>query len=168
MKRVSVKAKITVWLTILMGILAVLLLVFLLIISNSVAKSTAKDQLKKTVRENAEKIEVTEGTLHLREDFHFYQNGVTALIYSKKETLIAGQIPVSFSTDKIFKSGYIRTVDSKDAQYLVLDLWIASDLENGVWLRGVMETPNSQALSANMVKIGIVVLPVFTKGYKRS
>lgn len=161
MKNISVKTKITIWLTLLMALLAGLLLAFMLIISNSIATGTAMEQLTAAVRSNAASVEVTEHQPVLNENFTFYENGVTTLLYSKNATLLAGQLPVSFTAEEAFQNGLIRTVDTGKTRYLVLDLWIASGWDHGIWLRGLLEAPNNDALTRNLLLIALIALPAF-------
>ena len=160
-KTLSVKSKITILLTLLMAGLAVLLLIFMLFISNSVATQTAMDQLNETVHSNLAYVEVTDRKPVISEGFSYFQNGISTLIYSQNEALIAGQIPVSFQAEIPFENGFIRTVDSTDGQYIVLDLWLASDWQSGVWLRGLMEAPNNESLARNLLFISLIALPIF-------
>ncbi len=161
MKNRSVKSKITILLTLLMAALAILLLSFMLFISSSVATQTARRQLTDTVRSNLSYVEVTDHKPNIQEGFSFYHNGISTLIYSQNEALVAGQIPVSFQAEVPFENGSIRTVDSGDSEYLVLDFWLASDWNNGVWLRGLVEAPNSEALTRNLLLIALIALPIF-------
>ena len=161
MKNKSVKLKITLLLTILMAFLSILLLIFMLFISSSVALQTTRQQLTDTVRSNVAYIEVTDHKPNIQEGFSFYHNGISTLIYSANESLIAGQIPVSFQAEVPFENGSIRTIDSGENKYLVLDFWLASDWNHGVWLRGLAEAPDSRALTQNLLLIALITLPVF-------
>lgn len=161
MKNISVKKKITILLTMLMGFLACLLLGYMLVISSSVAERTATEQLLQTVRHNTEHLEVKDGRPEVGEAFDYYQNGVTTLIYSKKESLIAGQLPVSFTSVIGFENGVIRKADAGKMEYIILDMWIPSDWSDGVWLRGMIEAPDNKLLVKNLLMISLVALPVF-------
>ena len=99
MKKKSVKLKITLLLTTLMAFLAILLLIFMLFISSSVALQTTRQQLTDIVRSNVAYVEVTDHKPNIQEGFSFYHNGISTLIYSANESLIAGQIPVSFQSE---------------------------------------------------------------------
>ena len=161
MKNRSVKVKITLLLTMLMAVLAVLLFAFMLFISNTVAIQTARGQLTDTLRANLSYVEVTDRKPNIESGFSYYHNGISTLIYSQNEALIAGQIPVSFQAEVPFENGNIRTIDSGDSKYLLLDLWLAADWENGIWLRGLVEAPDSGALTKNLLLIALIALPVF-------
>ncbi len=161
MKRTSVKARITVWLTLLMTLLAGLLLTFMLAISSAVASQTATAQLTQTLRSNLGQVGMAGDKLDLGEGFSFYQNGVSTLIYSQGEALIAGQLPVSFPASVPFQSGQIRTVSAGGTAYLVLDLWLPAGWESGVWVRGLMEAPENRQVLENLLRVALVALPVF-------
>ncbi len=161
MKNVSVKIRITIWLTLLMGLLTMLLFIFMLSISSTVASQAAMTQLNYTVQNNLGQVSVRQGRLEFKDGFRFYQNGVSTLIYSKSEALLAGQIPVSFRSPGTFSNGLIRTLSAEEEEYLVLDLWMPMGWEDGIWVRGVMETPKNSQITYNLLKTAFVVLPVF-------
>lgn len=161
MKNFSVKARITVWLTLLMALLAVLLLVFMLSISSTVSSQTAMSQLLEVVKSNLVEIEMDQDMLYFGEDFRFYRNGVSTLIYSRSEALLAGQIPVSFTAKEAFQNGLTRIVRSGSERYLVLDLWLPIGWDNGVWVRGLMEAPDNGLITKNLLLVSLAVLPAF-------
>ena len=161
MKQHSVKLKLTLWLTLLMTALAGLLLVFMLLIGNVVASQTAMSQLSQTLQANLGQIGMTDGKLNFGDAFSFYRNGVSTLIYSQNEALLAGQIPVSFTAEEPFQNGVTRVVAAGSEQYLVLDLWLPMGWENGVWVRGLMEAPKNQQLVHNLLLVILLSFPVF-------
>ena len=87
MKNFTVKMKITVWLTLLMAMLAALLLSFTISTNNAAASKTAMSQLSTSVQNNIKQVALVQNRLDLGEEFHFYQNGVSTLVYSKSEAL---------------------------------------------------------------------------------
>lgn len=161
MRKLSVKARLTIWITLLLALLAGLMLAFMLSISSMVATQTAMSQLSQTVKGNVDQIRMTEGKLELSDDFYFYRSGVTVLLYSQSEALLAGQLPVSFTVGEPFQNGMTRTVETGEERYLVLDLWIPMGWEDGVWMRGIMEAPENQQLARNLLKVVLIALPLF-------
>lgn len=159
MRNISVKIRITAWLTILMAVLAGLLLAFMMAISSIVANQTAMDQLKETVRSNVQLVNYENGSLQFDDGFSFYSGGVSILLYNQNGALMAGQVPVSFTSDETFVNGTVRTVESDDDDYYVLDFWLPSDWENGVWVRGLMEEPENSQISRNLLIVALVALP---------
>lgn len=161
MRNISVKFKVTVLLSLLIALLACLLLGFVVAISSEVSTQTAMSQLDQTLRGDAGQISMSDGKLSLTEQFQFYQNGVSVLVYSKSEALLAGQIPVSFTAEEPFQNGLTRTVSAGNEQYLVLDMRIPMGWEDSVWLRGVMKAPENRQLIRNLLLVALVALPVF-------
>lgn len=161
LRNYSVKWKITSWLTLLMVLLTGLLLVFMLTISRSVTMRTSMNQLSRTVRDNASRVSYSDGRLQIGDGFQFSLGGVSTLVYSRGGALMAGQLPVSFSTDETFENGSLRTVSSGGARYLMLDLWIPAGWEDGVWLRGLLELPEDRYAANNILRMAAVTLPLF-------
>lgn len=157
----SVKWKITWWLTLLMALLSGLLLMFMLTISRSVTTRTSMNQLSRTMRDNAARIAYTDGRLQIEDGFQFYLGGVSTLVYSRSGALMAGQLPVSFSTDESFENGSLRTISAGGNRYLLLDLWLPSGWEDGVWLRGLLELPEDRYGTNNILRVAAVALPLF-------
>lgn len=161
MRKCSVKTKITIWITLLMFILSALLIAFTLAIGNAVILRTSREQLIRTLRSSAAQVRLQDGRVNTDEGFQFYRSGVSTLVYSSKESLLAGQLPVSFAGVEGFEKGVIRTAKGEQAEYLVLDLWVASGWEDGVWLRGLLEVPDSRQIAYSFLQVAAVALPVF-------
>ena len=117
MRKTSVKLKITLWITLLMTILFLFLVALTLFISRTVVLSSARQQLISTTRNSVGNISFSQGKLSTTEGFSFYQNGVSILVYSQAESLLAGQLPVSFTAKEPFQNGQVRTVE------LVFPMW---------------------------------------------
>ena len=161
MKKRSVKLRLTLLLTVLMAVMSFALLAFMLAISSRVGNQTAMDQLSDTVQSNLEYITYEDSSLSFDDSFNFYQNGVSILVYSSGEALLAGQLPVSFTATEAFQNGLIRTIEAGDTEYFVLDLWLADGWEDGVWIRGLMEAPSTALIARNLVKVALIILPLF-------
>lgn len=161
MKKCSVKLRITVWLTALFALLFALLLGLLIAISSMVITQTAVSQLSDAVLENLGQIRYKDGKLKLSDSFQFYQSNVSTLVYSSKKSLLAGQIPVSFTVDEPFQNGLTRIVDAGEEQYYVLDMRLMAGWDDGVWVRGMIEVPHSRRVSANLLLAALVLLPPF-------
>ena len=161
MKNMSVKLKITLWITVLMAVLFVLLLLFMLGISRQVVYQTAMQSLSDTVQNNVSEVTLTGGKLQLGEGFVYYHSGISVLVYSQSETLLAGQVPVTFVAQEPFANGQTRIVPSGGESYLVMDLWVPSSWDSGVWLRGVMEAPDYRGTVRNLLHVALFALPIF-------
>lgn len=161
MKNYSVKRKITLWLTGLTAVLCLLLVVFLLSISRSVVLQTARERLSQVMRNQVEQVRCEDGQPVLAEDFRFYEHGVSVLIYSENETLLAGQLPVAFTAQEAFANGNLHQVTAGDVEYMVLDLWVAEGWEGGLWIRGLLEIQESSQTTRILLLQAAVALPLF-------
>ena len=160
MKGLSVKVKITIWYVLLMVLMAGLMLSFLVLVSGSVSTQTAMDQLDQAVQANLTQVDMVDGSLQLGEDFVFSDNGVYILVYSQNESLLAGQVPVSFTASEPFQNGLTRPVSVGANQYYVLDFWVPLSWESGVWLRGILEAPENPQLLTNLMLIALIIMPL--------
>lgn len=161
MKRFSIKIKITLWYLLLMVIMMVMVLGFIVAISNSVTSQTAINQISAAVHSNLEQLDMTDGKLQVGEDFRFYQSGIYTVVYSSNETLLAGQLPLDFNEVGEFENGETRIVSIGDEDFYVLDLWRAFGWDNGVWVRGIMEVPESMTMIENLLMMAGVAMPLF-------
>ena len=161
MKPRSIKTRITLWITLLVVALFALMLLFAWAVSRSVVQRTARQQLVDTVRSNAALVSFTDGQFAAGEGFSFSRSGVSCLVYSKAEALLAGQLPVGFSAAVPFENGTVRTVEAAGGDWYLLDLWVADGWESGVWLRGLEEVPDPAATARNLLLAAAVALPLF-------
>lgn len=161
MRRFKVKTKIAAWLTLLIGILTLMLLGFLLSVSGRVAQNNASRQLSNTVRQNAGRISVEDGTLKTSSNFMFYSGGVYSLVYNRGGALVAGQLPVAFTAAEPFENGVIRTVETERADYYILDLWVPESWDGGFWIRGLIEVPEQRETVISMLGVTLFVMPIF-------
>lgn len=161
MEKFSVKIKITVWITVLTIVLSGLLSVFMLSVSNTVFLQTVENRLSQTMINSLEKISISDGHLNIRDGFAFYDSGVSLLIYNKNGALLAGQIPVAFTIEETFENGVIRAVNANINEYLILDIWVPDGWDNGVWVRGLIESPDYAQTSDNLQFMLFTALPGF-------
>lgn len=161
MKRMSVKGRIVLWLVALMALLEGIMLIVMGFMGSAAITRTAEKTLEQTVRSSLTQIHPSGQGLELGADFQFYRSGVSTLIYSGNQTLLAGQIPVSFTAEEPFQNGLLRAVSSGDTQYLVLDLWMPQGWEGGLWVRGLMEAPESRPTVRNLLLVGLLSMPGF-------
>ncbi|MBQ6930023.1 MAG: HAMP domain-containing histidine kinase [Oscillospiraceae bacterium] len=162
MKKLSVKLRITMWITVLVAVLTVALVTMAMGVSSYVADEEATNLLENTVRSNLKHINAAQTTPKISEDFLYYHNGVTTLVYSKNQSLIAGQLPVNFKTTAAFENGMIRTVESGTNSFFVMDIWLPSDWDNGVWIRGIIDVPDNEYMTRYLLHISAITLPLFT------
>lgn len=162
MKKRSVKFKITLWLTLLAALLTVILLAVSLAISSFVANDAARQQLISTAEKNMKYITATESKPVIEEGFVYYHNGVSTLVYSQNGSLLAGQVPVNFKTTAEFDNNSLRTVENNGNEFIIIDIWIPMDWNNGVWMRSISDAPDNDYFKYYLVHIAAITLPGFT------
>ena len=141
--------------------MAAVTLALLLLTSTTVVRNTAMEQLDQVLRDNLAEVDLINGSFQAGENFHYYQNGVYTLIYNKDQALLAGQLPVAFTAQEPFENGVTRVVDCGGSDYIVLDLWFAKGWEDGLWVRGLMEAPQSGQTLHSTLTLAAVILPCF-------
>ena len=163
MKHRSIKVRLTAWYTVLMALMAILVLAFVWGISSSVVVQSDVDYLSQTVRSNLRQVSQTaEGSLELGEGFAFLQDGVYTVVYSQSGALLAGQLPQPFtSVSEPFVNGLTRPVDTPQGQYYVLDFWLASGWESGVWIRGLMAASEGNRTMYSLLLAAAIAMPGF-------
>lgn len=162
MKERSIKVQLTLWYAALMALMAAMVLGFVLVISSSVSVQTAQNNLTQTLRGNLTQVSLENGSLQVGEEFHFLQNGVYTVVYSQSGALLAGQLPQPFSSvSEPFQNGLIRPVDTGAGEYYVLDFWVPSGWEAGVWVRGLIAVQEGNQTLDNLLIAAAVALPGF-------
>ncbi|HIZ78863.1 MAG TPA: HAMP domain-containing histidine kinase [Candidatus Lachnoclostridium stercorigallinarum] len=160
-KTLSIKLKLTLWFTSFMVLTAALCLGLILLVSGRVAENEAFNILSLTARANLTEVSLEDGTLTISPDFQFYSNDVYFLIYNKNGAVLSGQAPPSFSPDAPLENGVSKFVSGTDgsADYYVLDFWIPSGWDDGLWLRGVLRSPDGRQMTGNIFTLFAIVLP---------
>lgn len=169
-RRMSVKLKITLWFTAFMTLIAGLCLGLIVVISTRVSSSQVMDVLERTVREDAGKVRLEQGTLNFDPEFRFYENGVYIVLYNAKEAMLTGQTPPGFPQQEPLENGVIRSVSGRGDRFYVFDLWIPSGWEDGVWLRGVIRGADpsqtlDQSFAVFLILLPFIILSAALGGY---
>ena len=157
----SIKLKLTLWFTCFMVLIAAVCLVLILAISSKVAQKEAFQTLSLTVRANVTELALIDGKLSISPDFTFYHNNVYFLIYGSNKILYSGQAPPNFPIDTELNNGMARYVSGGENGFYILDFWIPSGWEDGLWLRGVLQSPNTAKTLGSIFIVFLSLLPFF-------
>ncbi|MCI9147378.1 MAG: HAMP domain-containing histidine kinase [Hungatella sp.] len=157
----SIKLKLTLWITGFMTLTALACLGVIMVLRGRVARYEAFHTLNLTLRANIPELSMDSGRLVISQDFTFYANDVYLLIYNKKGALLAGQGPPAFSVETPLESGIAKSVSGEDEGFFILDFWIPSGWEDGVWLRGVMKSPDNRRVFGNIFTVFFIAAPLF-------
>lgn len=138
MKRLSIKMKVTIWYTGLIILMLGFVFTFIWLFAGQAVTYQAEKQVKKAVIESMEDISFQDRHFKRDDDFEFYEDGVSILIYNGNGTLLEGSLPSGFNDEEaVFAHDRIRTIVSKQTEWMVYDYQLNQDGQN-VWVRGVM------------------------------
>lgn len=124
MKKISFKAKITIWITLLITAICALSIASILLTSQNVASNEMQKKLKSTVEINADEIEYKNGILEIESDFSFYSDGVYCDVYNENFEYINGRTPEGLLDFKDFSSGEIKERSNGSESYYVYDTYL--------------------------------------------
>lgn len=160
-RRISIKLKLTLWFTGFMTLTAAVCLGMILAISGRVEEREAVNILSITVRANIPEVSLSEGKLAISPDFQFYSNDVYMLVYNKNKALLSGQTPPSFPVETELENGVTKFVPGGKDGFYVLDFWIPSGWEDGLWIRGVLQGHDSNHTLGTIATLFSIILPFF-------
>lgn len=158
MKKLSIKLRVTLWYSLLMLLLAGLVLSFMGFVSEYIAENSAKDDLIRIVEENIKEVEYEDGEIEIDDDFVFFKNGVSSIVYSSKGKLIDGHLPKGFQAEEPLQDNNLHVVSTGGQKFYCYDRWISIE-EEGLWLRGVIAVDENAGIIGNILRAAFVLLP---------
>lgn len=156
MKKLSIKAVITLWYTVTMVIIAVVALLGVMIISRSIVANTQKNDLKATVEYVADDIYLQDGKITFDPDFKSFFNNTHISVYNSDGQILLGKIPSGFDSSLKLSD----SVTSTQGEWYVYDLLYKLDENTAVWLRGISPHAQSDSITNTFIKICAVFLPL--------
>lgn len=159
MKKLSIKMRVTLWYSLLMLLLAALVLGFMVLVSGYVAESGARDALVRVVEANMDEVEYDDGEIDIDDDFAYFKNGVSSVVYSADSKLAGGHITSGFASDEPLIDGKVRTVGSDGVQYYIYDRLITFGKHDDLWIRGIIPIDGSTGVIGTVLKAAFILLP---------
>lgn len=157
MKKLSIKARVTVWYTGLIVLLMIGILAFLFASGGQIVLSKAKTNLQNITFGNAEEIEYDDGVIEIDDDLKLHEKGVSIIVF-QADNIIMGSHPIGFPLDVVFSQGRITTVSNQGQKWIALDVIAQDDLV----VRGVYPL-NEIAQSMNYILlIAFIAFPFVT------
>lgn len=178
MKKLSLKARITLWFSCAVIIISGVAVFATLMISRSVIQKGIRDNLVETVEQNRDEVEYYEeydslefddpydmyleygdGFLEIDDDFLKNVNGIVTSLYDN-DGLIYGDNTL-FSSGKAlpFADGSARTVKTPSGRYFVYDRKIVMEGCDELWLRGTVPSEFSISQVNFIVKMILMLIP---------
>ena len=127
MRRLSIKARVTLWYTGLLLLLLVLGTAYLLAFSDQITSRQLRDSLQESVSEAVKNAQFDHGELE-DEDIDFYRNGVSVFLYDTSGRLLAPRVSDSIWAERLFScsSSSCWDDDWRSRSATTLSQWAAS------------------------------------------
>ncbi len=158
MKKLSIKARVTLWYSSLMFILVVLVLAFMLSFSDTRLDSARKAELVRQVGRAAQELDYQDGVLEINPELNYYQQGVYILIYTGQGRLIEGRIPHGFAQDTDLVDKQQRQLSISGQSYYIYDEKQSFSGAADIWIRGLTAADNTATFDS-MLQTALIALP---------
>ena len=160
MKKLSIKMKITIWYTGLMILIMGFVFAFIWLFAGQAVTYQAEKQLKEAAIDGVEEIRFQNGHYKRGDDFEFYDDGVSILIYDNAGTLWEGSLPSGFTDQEIgLAHDRIQTVVSQQTEWMVYDYELMQDGQS-VWIRAVMSIDSFSKTMNIIFLIVLISIPI--------
>lgn len=159
MKRLSIKARVTLWYMFFMLVLVILIFTFIFSINRSLVKTSAQKELQETVERSIIGIEYIDKEITFDKNFDFFQRGIYLSVYNEDRDLIYGRTPAGYSSNSSFNEGKLSQVSSGDAKWYVYDQSVDIPGYGVVWVRGITSLSGVESSMSTMINLALISLP---------
>lgn len=180
MKRLSIRAKITLWFALAMSVLAALTLGCVWMISDNVVQKNIKDSLVEMVSDNVDEVEYyrnkedanpdgdrdiyiqyKNGYLEIDDDYLDQMNGIYTTLYKEDYELLYGENPIAeASGDIAFADNKLQTLRYKGTTYYLYDRSLKGEGMEDLWLRGIVSRSQGARWMDAIVILSMWLIPV--------
>ncbi len=158
MKRLSIKARVTLWFTLFLTLLAALALGCLLAVGGQLTEQGSQDTLKRAVSRGLEELDWEHGQPDIDDDLKSYEDGVWLAVYDQSGVLIYGGLPEDLGMDQPFEEGALRTCRQGQEVWYLYDQARRS-AEGTLWLRGAVAAQSANQAFLLLLRLALVALP---------
>lgn len=158
MKRLSIKARVTLWFTLFLTLLAGLALGTLLAVGGQLTEQGSQNTLKKAVSEGLEELDWEDGRPDIDDDLKSYQDGVWLAVYDQTGSLVYGGLPDDLGLNQPFEEGALRTCRQGQEAWYLYDL-VSRGQEGTLWLRGATAAQSANQTFLMLLRLALVALP---------
>lgn len=158
MKKMSIKARVTLWYTIFfLGVMA-LGTTYLLSLSSQISSKQQKSRLMDVVADTVKAARFEYGELE-DGDIDYYKDEISVFLYDTKGRLIAPKVNKGIQVDSVLQDQVVRNVDGYGETWMVYDIYAVQD-DTGFWVRGVLPLSGSIGSLRQMVMLALIAIPV--------
>lgn len=180
MKRLTIRAKITLWFSAVLVLIAGLAMLTVMVISNSVIQKGVQDSVIEMVEDNVDEVEFyrnlrdsdrrdgddlylsyQDGYLEIDDDFLEVMNGIFTALYDGDGNLLYGENPVARESENYpYQDGKLQTVRADGVRYYIYDRALTEAGVENLWLRGVVAETQGMTQSISIARLTLWVVPV--------
>ena len=154
-KRLSIKARITLWYAALLVAICVVAICFLFLISQHAQTVYCRDTLQSAMVVILDEMEVEHGIIEIDSDIDEVPN-VYAALFELDGSLVYGRQRV----DAPFDQGAVRAVQSGGHSWMILDELVEVPDHAPIWVRLCMSADLSAGVSQTTARMGLLLLPL--------
>ncbi len=118
MRRLSIKARVTLWYTGLLLLLLMAGMAYLLAFSGQITNRQLRDALQESVSEAVKNARFDHGELE-DEDIDFYKNGVSVFLYDTSGRLLAPRVNRGIQVNAVLEDQQVKTVEEAGGRWMV-------------------------------------------------
>ncbi|MCC8059236.1 MAG: HAMP domain-containing histidine kinase [Clostridiales bacterium] len=179
MRRLSIRAKITLWFSAALIIVVALTYFVILSVSRQIIQKTIRDGLIEIVEGNIDEVEYydsideiyadndvdyytryNDGYIEIDDDFLNAVNQIYTSLSQSDGTLLFGENPIAKETAGLtFADSEVQRVRIDGTLYYVFDRRLDADGLEGLWLRGVVAETQGEAELSNISRTSLILLP---------
>lgn len=156
-KRMSVKARITLWYAALIVIICVLAMLMLFGASRHAQRVYCGEMLQSAAVIILDEMEIEHGVIEIDSDIDEVPN-VYAALFDQQGNLIYGRRRV----EAAFEEGLVRNVQQDDHNWMILDTLITVEDHDPVWLRLHTSADLSMGVAQSVMRLGVWMLPLLS------
>lgn len=157
MKKLSIKARVTLWYTSFMVAVLLATAGLLFLTTRSLSRQQLNQQLVNAVTDLVGDVHFRYGELESSK-LDFYQGGVSLFVYDVQGYLVAPKVNLGVQVDALLEDQTIKTVEQNGEKWLVYDLY-AMDGSTGFWVRGLCSLTEATRTSSLLWLLVLLVLP---------
>lgn len=161
MKRLSIRAKLTLLHTILSTIIVCIILGILFSLGEHQLLTNAKHTLEERVSSSLDEIHIKDGKVTFDSDLMQLEDGVYLSVYNQYKELLYGRIPYGFSNTYPLENGYIREITDNNIRYYVMDISIPLNDKELLYVRGILSLSKTESTYYNILYLALILLPLF-------
>lgn len=168
MKRLSIRAKVTMWFTVFMIVLNIVVFAVLYVVGKKESDKGLQESAMTVVEKQCKNLKWKEKKqeVKVKKDFKTYSKGVYVSIYDSEGNLVEGNDTVVDYGDMSLQDHKIRKVVPTEkswyqGEWYVYDRQYYFDQVNYVWVRGMIAVDLSTQNYVRWLKIGVIVVPFF-------